>query len=122
MSVRFPPSPRGLHGLLLALTLLGVLIQPVFAAVHDLHQAEHAALDVDGGDTGHDGAGDDAPRPGDTLDRLLHTFDCCLHTTALPAPVTAWSAQRLPLLLSQARTHLHAPSPPSKLLRPPITA
>lgn len=119
MSVRFPSS---LRGLLLALTLLGVLVQPVFATAHDVHQAEHAAMDIDDGEVGHDSGGDDAPRPGDTLDRLLHAFDCCLHTTALPAPVTAWSAQRLPLPQPQARTSLHAPSPTSKLLRPPIAA
>ncbi|WP_374601989.1 hypothetical protein [Arenimonas sp.] len=116
----FRPSLRVAKALFFGLALLCVLAQPVLAAGHELHEAEHeraasmaaehgVALEVDSSEPG-------------TLDGLLHVFDCCLHATAVPAPALDWIAQRLEALPPRECLPTHTPSQPSRFLRPPITA
>jgi hypothetical protein len=111
---------RALKVLFLALTVLCVLVQPVLAAAHELHEAEHALADVTGGAQAL-AVEANSPEPG-SLDGLLHAFDCCLHATGLPTPVLDWTAQRLGAAPPRLSLPLHAPSPLSRFLRPPIAA
>lgn len=108
---------HALKVLFLALTVLCVLMQPVVAAAHELHDAEHALANAAGGPQGEA----DSPEPG-SLDGLLHAFDCCLHATGLPTPALDWTAQRLGAAPPRVSLPLHTPSPLSRFLRPPITA
>ncbi len=94
----------------LALLMLAVLVNPVLAAVGDLHEsslggAEHS-LPADGhGREGGAGAGE-----GDLLHALMHAAHCCGHLTAIlstplisqqalfsgAAPVPAFAAPHSP--------------------------
>lgn len=118
MSFPLPSLLRTFKALAVCLTVLCLLVQPVLAAAHSVHDALHAHSDAQ--DTGP-AESDSESVPG-SLDRLVQVFDCCLHATALPTPTMVWSAQRLSSPPPQAHTRLHAPSPPSKPLRPPIAA
>ena len=111
---------HSLKALLLGLTVLCLLAQPVLAAAHELHEIEHALADAAASNPG-DAAEEESPVPG-TLDGLLHAFDCCLHATAVPAPVLSWASHRLQSLPPRVSLPVHAPSPPSRFLRPPIAA
>jgi hypothetical protein len=109
-----------LRGLFVSLMVLCLLAQPVLAAAHELHEAEHALADAAAGALGV--AVDDAsPAPG-TVDSLLHMFDCCLHATAAPVPVLTWTAHSLQSLPPRVSLPVHTPSPFSRFLRPPIAA
>ena len=118
MSSSLPTLLRAFKALVMCLTVLCLLAQPVLAAAHTMHDAVHAHSDAQ--PTGPAGSEPES-EPG-SLDRLVHVFDCCLHATALPTPMLVWSAQRLSSPPPQAPAHQHAPSPTSKLLRPPIAA
>lgn len=111
-----PTLLRTFKALALCLAVLCLLVQPVLAAAHAMHDAVHTHSDA-----GPTGSADSETEPG-SLDSLVHVFDCCLHATALPTPMLVWSSQRLSSPPPQVHKRLHAPSPPSKLLRPPIAA
>ena len=111
---------HSLKTLFLGLTVLCLLAQPVLSAAHELHEAEHALADAAASLSG-DTMVEDAPAPG-TLDGLLHAFDCCLHATAVPTPVLAWTAHRLQSLPPRVILPVHTPSRSSRFLRPPIAA
>lgn len=114
------PLLYSLKALFLGLALACVLAQPVLAAAHELHEAEHERAEAVAADRGVTTDAED-PTPG-TLDDLLHAFDCCLHATALPAPALAWTPQRLHALPPRESLPAHTPSPLSRFLRPPIAA
>ena len=111
---------RASKALLLGLTLLCLLAQPVLAAAHELHESTHAHAGADEAGPG-DAAADEPARPG-ALERLLHVFDCCLHATALPAPGEAWRPRHLPSPSPHALLPVDIPSPVARFLRPPIAA
>ncbi len=134
--LRSPSWRQPLRVLWLALLAFGLILQPVLAAVGELHELahagdaaqaqffEHAHLDhTTDAEPGLAAADAPEPGPGGTLHVLLHFAHCCGQSTAvsmpaieLPAlsPMTGhppWAAAQRPL---DARTH--AP------YRPPITA
>ncbi len=111
---------RVFKAVLLGLTVLCVLVQPVLAAAHELHEAEHALADAGVG-TRAQAVDAKSPEPG-SLDGLLHAFDCCLHATGLPAPALDWTAQRLGAAPPRVSVPLHTPSHLPRSLRPPIAA
>lgn len=120
MTLPLRPLLHSLRGLFWGLTVLCLLAQPVLSAAHELHEAEHALADAAAGVTG-DAVAEESPAPG-TLDGLLHAFDCCLHATAVPAPVLAWTPHRLQSLPPRVNLPAHTPSHSSRFLRPPIVA
>ena len=109
----------------MAVLLLAVLANPVFASLGDLHElgngGDHLHVVNEHGDdaSGHDH--DDAD-PGDLLHALMHASHCCGHLTAIvPAPIALPGmppASAAPL----ADTVPLPPSRPASLLRPPIVA
>lgn len=117
----------------LALVVLAVLVNPVFAAVGDLHESSHAGIEhlPAPGDHDHDhdhnaGLDEDTPASGegdgklDLLHALMHAAHCCGHLTAiLSASVTPQSR-----LFSEARPLPHftapGPAPHTDHFRPPI--
>ena len=111
---------HSLRGLFWGLTVLCLLAQPVLSAAHELHEAEHAFADAAAGITG-DAMAEESPAPG-TLDGLLHAFDCCLHATAVPAPVLTWTPHPLQSLAPRVSLPVHTPAASSRFLRPPIAA
>jgi hypothetical protein len=122
MSSPLPTLLRALKALVLCLSLLGLLVQPVFAAAHDLHEAEHASLDLGSGDGSHEPSGDASSPMKDTLDRLLHAFDCCMHVTAMPAGsyfVAAIDFKDIPAGPRALRLPM---APLTRAMRPPIVA
>ncbi len=119
MTALLRPLLRSLEALLLGLTVLCLLVQPVLAAAHELHETEHTLADGTGD---HGVPSDEQTPPSGTLDSLLHAFDCCLHATAVTTPVLAWSPQRLQSPPPQVTLPVRIPSPSSRFLRPPIAA
>ena len=111
----------------LAVLLLAVLANPVFASLGDLHELGgsgdhlHAVSEHGGVDTGDDHADGDADE-GDLLHALMHASHCCGHLTAIvPAPLLLQGV----LLPSVALAADAVPLPtarPASLLRPPIAA
>ena len=112
------PLLRAARALFWALLLLGVMVQPVLSAVQDLHEWEHAQVDVTGDASAS--TAEVTPTPG-TLDGLLHAFDC-LHATALTGTGLLWSSHILRSTPPRAALPLAVPSPLSRFLRPPIAA
>ena len=113
------PLRRLLAALMLGLMTLCVIAKPVVAAAHELHELQHATH----GDTVADAAVETRDgAPPDILQTLLHAEDCCLHASAMPAKPSPW----LPLLrTADARPRVVTappPVPPSRMLRPPISA
>ena len=109
----------------LAVLLLAVLANPVFASLGDLHElgngAEHLHVvgEHDGQGPGHDH--DDAD-PGDLLHALMHASHCCGHLTAIvPAPMRV-PAMVLPAAVPVLDAVPTAQAPRASLLRPPIAA
>ncbi|WP_454831161.1 hypothetical protein [Pseudoxanthomonas wuyuanensis] len=123
----------------LALLMLAVLINPVLAAIGDLHESgsgaahlhdvgDHGGLSEkgDGGSTqenGHRGMPqehDDGD--GDLLHALMHASHCCGHPTALPAYMVVASV--VPLTDAVPVRQAQAPQAgiASDLFRPPIAA
>ena len=111
----------------LAVLLLAVLANPVFASLGDLHELGsggdhlHAVSDHGRADPGHDHAdGDDGE--GDLLHALMHASHCCGHLTAIvPAPMRV-PAMVLPSRAPVMATVPVAHAPRASLLRPPISA
>jgi len=111
----------------LAVLLLAVLVNPVFASLGDLHElgSGEAHLHVVGehpdNAPGHDHDHDEVDQ-GDLLHALMHASHCCGHLTAIvpaafavpgmPPASTAPLADPVPV----------PPSRPASLLRPPIVA
>jgi hypothetical protein len=114
------PLLQSIRALVLGLTVLCLLAQPVLAAAHEMHDAEHALVDGAGADHGVP-ADADASEPG-TFDGFLHAFDCCLHATAVPAHSLFWTPHRLQALPPRVTLPAHTPSTSSRFLRPPIAA
>ncbi len=114
------PLLHSLRALLLGLTVLCLLAQPVLAAAHEMHDAEHALTDGAGRDQGLPGDADPS-EPG-TLNGLLHALDCCLHATAVATPSLVWTPHRLQSLPPRVSLPVHTPSLSSRFLRPPIAA
>ena len=107
-----------------AVLLLCLAVQPVVALAHELHEAQHPALEAGAAHAGQsvapDGPADD--HAAGTLDALLHTMDCCAHgSVALVTPLHwTFSPARVvhaPALASPAPTQ-----PAARHLRPPISA
>ncbi len=109
------------RALFLALALLCVLVQPVFSALHDLHEIEHVLLDgqADADPDGADAGPVDEPAPG-SFDGVLHDLDCGLHCSVLVASALTWApdVQRDPA--PSAHLAVVLPGPHGRLLRPPI--
>ncbi len=111
----------------LAVLLLAVLANPVFASLGDLHELGNGAAHLhvvgehEGNAAGHEHDHDEAD-PGDLLHALMHASHCCGHLTAIvPAPIALPGmppASAAPL----ADTVPLPPSRPASLLRPPIVA
>ena len=109
----------------MAVLLLAVLANPVFASLGDLHElgngGEHLHVVNEHGDdaSGHD---HDEADPGDLLHALMHASHCCGHLTAIvPA------SMRVPTMVLPATVPVQdrvpvAQAPPTSLLRPPIAA
>ena len=114
------PLFRSLRTLVLGLTVLCLLAQPVLAAAHEMHDAEHALTDGAGRDHGVASAVD--PTEPGTLNGLLHALDCCLHATAVATPSLVWTPHRPVSLAPRLSLPSHTPSLPSRFLRPPIAA
>jgi len=109
----------------LAVLLLAVLANPVFASLGDLHElgngAAHLHVVDEHEDTaaGHDHGDVD---PGDLLHALLHASHCCGHLTAIvPMPMRV-PAMILPATAPAMATVPVAHAPRASLLRPPISA
>jgi hypothetical protein len=111
----------------LAVLLLAVLANPVFASLGDLHELGsgaahlHVVGEHEDNAPGHEHDHDDAD-PGDLLHALMHASHCCGHLTAVvPAPM------RVPAMILPAAVPVLDPlpvaqAPPTSLLRPPIAA
>ncbi|MFT3668524.1 MAG: hypothetical protein QM795_08070 [Pseudoxanthomonas sp.] len=111
----------------LAVLLLAVLVNPVFASLGDLHElgngGDHLHAVSDHGDAAeaHDHADGDAGE-GDLLHALMHASHCCGHLTAIVPAVFA-----MPGMPPASAAPLADPVPvplsrPASLLRPPIVA
>ena len=109
----------------LAVLLLAVLVNPVFAAVGDLHESSHGGaehlqpVDADGHDDDHH----DASREGqdiDLLHALMHAAHCCGHLTAILS--TAYFSQASAFSGAIPTAVLAAPhsAPRTDPFRPPI--
>ena len=108
----------------LALLVLAVLVNPVFASLGDLHesgQAEAGHLH----DVGQHEAGvasEDHDGDSGLLHALMHASHCCGHLTGIVASLQ-WLP--LPLVAADAPAHEAAARPlsiPVNHFRPPITA
>jgi hypothetical protein len=111
----------------LALLLLAVLANPVFASLGDLHELGngsehlHAVSEHADGEVGHEHADGHADE-GDLLHALMHASHCCGHLTAIvPAPMRV-PAVILPVTVPALDRVPVAQAPPTSLLRPPIVA
>lgn len=109
----------------LAVLLLAVLVNPVFASLGDLHELGsgaahlHVVGEHEGNAAGHD---HDEADPGDLLHALMHASHCCGHLTAImPSPMRV-PAMILPAALPVLDRVPVAQAPPTSLLRPPIAA
>lgn len=120
MTFLLRPLLHSIRALFLGLTALCLLAQPVLAAAHEMHDAQHALADATAGDHGVP-VDTDPAEPG-TFDGLLHALDCCLHATAVATPPLAWTPHRLQSLPPRVSLPVHTPSLSSRFLRPPITA
>jgi len=111
----------------LAVLLLAVLANPVFASLGDLHELGNGAAHLhvvgehEGNAPGHEHGHDEAD-PGDLLHALMHASHCCGHLTAImPAPMRV-PALILPIAAPVMATVSVAYAPRASLLRPPISA
>ncbi len=111
----------------LALLLLAVLANPVFASLGDLHElgngSEHLHAVSDHGDAAaaHDHADGDAGES-DLLHALMHASHCCGHLTAIVPAVFAVPGMPPASAAPLADPVPVPPSRPASLLRPPIVA
>ena len=111
----------------LAVLLLAVLANPVFASLGDLHELGngnehlHAVNEHADDASGHDHADGEAGE-GDLLHALMHASHCCGHLTAIVPASMRVPAMILPATAPVTGTVpvLHAPR--ASLLRPPISA
>lgn len=111
----------------LAVLLLAVLANPVFASLGDLHELGsgaahlHVVGEHEGNAAGHEHDHDEVD-PGDLLHALMHASHCCGHLTAImPAPMRV-PALILPIAAPVMATVPVAYAPRASLLRPPISA
>lgn len=114
--------PSFLRLLALGVLLLGVIAQPVMAAVGDVHEIGHGAslhahADRHADNESDDGGGEDGPG---LLHALMHAGHCCGHATAMPVSLPAWPALALPEPAPRFLPLLHARPGGDRLLRPPI--
>ncbi len=121
----FPRFSRLLRLPALAVLLLAVLANPVFASLGDLHEigngAEHLHVVDEHGDDASGHAHDEAD-PGDLLHALMHASHCCGHLTAImPTPMRV-PAMILPAAVPVLDRVPVVQAPPTSLLRPPIAA
>lgn len=121
----FPRFPGLLRLPALAVLLLAVLVNPVFASLGDLHELGNGAAHLhvvgehEDNAPGHDH--DDAA-PGDLLHALMHASHCCGHLTAImPTPMRV-PAMILPATVPALDRVPVVQAPPTSLLRPPIVA
>lgn len=115
---------RPLRVLVVCLTLLGLLIQPVLALAHEQHGALHL-LSAGNANGEHGQAPEMVAAEGTTLgalEGLLHAFDCCLHATAVPAPAVALKMPAPDTHVGDPGHPVLLPAPIERLLRPPIAA
>lgn len=111
----------------LALLLLAVLINPVFASLGDLHElgngSGHLHAVSDHGDAvgSHEHADGDAGES-DLLHALMHASHCCGHLTAIVPAVFAVPGMPPASAAPLADPVPVPPSRPASLLRPPIVA
>ena len=108
----------------LALLVLAVLVNPVFATLGDLHESSQAEAghlhDVGKHEAGVAAEGHDGDS--DLLHALMHASHCCGHLTGIVAGMQ-WLP--LPLPTTDAPTHVLAARPQHFAVnhfRPPITA
>lgn len=111
------PLVRLLQSVFVGLTLLCVLAKPVLTIAHEVHEAQHAALDGSAGEAAaesHDGK--------TSLGHLLFAAHCCAHAPVLasdaPVLVVAHQPQAPPVFVPTPPS----PSPRATMLRPPIPA
>jgi len=111
----------------LAVLLLAVLVNPVFASLGDLHElgSGEAHLHVVGehqdNAPGHDHDHDEADQ-GDLLHALMHASHCCGHLSAIVPAVFAVPGMPPASAAPLADPVPVPPSRPTSLLRPPIAA
>lgn len=111
----------------LAVLLLAVLANPVFASLGDLHELGsgsehlHAVSDHEATGSDHDHADGDAGE-GDLLHALMHASHCCGHLTAIVPSSLQLPDLPLPSIAPAASTVSWPPARPASLLRPPILA
>lgn len=114
---------RRLRLLAIGLFVLALVLQPVLAAVGELHEiTAHAILDHAHGDDAHHDGSDDTHDGDSPLHALVHVAHCCTQasTAALPACAGVLApapAAPLPVLTAGMR----ASAPDGDLFRPPIT-
>ena len=107
-----------------AVLLLCLAVQPVVALAHELHEAQHPALETG---VAHayqavaaDGLADD--HAAGTLDALLHTMDCCAHGSMALATALHWTFLPARLVHPPALDTPAPLQPAARHLRPPISA
>ena len=111
----------------LAVLLLAVLANPVFASLGDLHELGngnehlHAVNEHADAATGHAHADGDGGE-GDLLHALMHASHCCGHLTAIVPASMRVPAMVLPSTAPVMATVPVAHAPRASLLRPPISA
>lgn len=117
--------PRLLRLPALAVLLLAVLVNPVFAAVGDLHEAVRGhALHLDHPIDSHEAADDmvidDDGQTGDPLHALMHGSHACGHLTALHMPFIAFAFLQLPVVMPHSEPALRVSTAQASPIRPPI--
>lgn len=108
----------------MAVLLIAVLSNPVFAAVADLHQAYLASADHSHSPGTQDNEGETSPvgdpQTGELLDALMHASHCCGHLTAVTPALLILHATQAPALQPQTIKTLAVSFPASSDIRPPI--
>lgn len=106
----------------LATLVLAVLVNPVFAAVGDLHESSHRSMEMAPLAGSHDDAHDAGAldEEVDLLHALMHAAHCCGHLTAiLSAPFVAYAPLFSDAVPVPAFAAPHSP-PRTDHFRPPI--
>ena len=105
---------------MLALMLLGLVVQPMIAAACDVHDVAHVLA------TGHchdgpehdDRSPDEAPS--DPWVDVIHLGHCCAHMSTITATVAGWSMAPSASAPPGHIGHRHEPPVLAAQLRPPI--
>jgi hypothetical protein len=108
----------------LVLLLLAVQINPIFAAVGDMHEAARGVAehlhDRDEHALTQDVAHDEDGQGGDLLHALMHASHCCGHLSAIPS---AYALILAPAVMANAPESTVVPAISARLrfdIRPPI--